>query len=213
MSTSPPGSGQGPEPYRPPPIDPATGQPYGQPLPPAVGYGAEPPKGKSMTWYWVGTVVAVLAVGVGAYLFGHSQGEKQYDPGTAKYNEIYNAGVASGKKGGLAVGQATGTKQGEAAGHAAGLQQGTEQGVAQGTADGANTALGGFGTWNTSATFYVITMKPGPQTEVPFEVSSRLQMDPTVYYSPCQSNPATLCTFPRPPAGAQAGTDTTTTGG
>ncbi len=73
------------------------------------------------------------------------------------------------------------------------------QGQAQGTQEGASAALGGFTQWD-NGTFYVVTTAAGQQAEVPTVISSRVPMASNTYYSPCESDPTTLCTFPRPPA-------------
>jgi len=176
-----------------------------------------PEKGPNMKVYWAITVVAVLGLAVAGYFFGRSQGEKQYDPGTAGYQRIYQAGYEQGRTGGEASGAAAGKKAGEEAGTKAGLEQGKAQGTAQGTQEGATAALGGFTQWDTDGTFYVVTAGSGSQDEVPTVITSRVPMSSDTYYSPCESDPSTLCTFPRPPAGgsggasAQAGDDTTDT--
>jgi len=177
-----------------------------------------PEQGPNMKVYWAITVVAVLGLAVAGYFFGRSQGERQYDPGTAGYQRIYQAGYEQGRTGGEASGAAAGKKEGEAAGTKAGLEQGKAQGTAQGTQEGATAALGGFTQWDTDGTFYVVTAGDGSQDEVPTVITSRVPMSADTYYSPCESDPSTLCTFPRPPAGggsggasAQAGDDTTDT--
>lgn len=203
MST-PGGYGQDPQNPGGAPIDPGTGRPYGQALPPgteAVAPGGPAGDGRrSMAWFWVGAAVVAIALGAAGYFFGKSQGEKEYDPGTADYKAIYDTGYQAGATAGTAAGAKAGAKAGEQKGKQAGLQQGVAQGQAQGTADGASAALGGFATWDTGGTFYVVKMAEGSQKEVPYVVESRVTMSPTTYYSPCEGNPSELCTFPRPPA-------------
>jgi len=172
--------------------------PQYQQAPGPDGTGAKRP---NMAVYWAVTIVAVLGLSVAGYFFGRSQGEKQYDPGTAGYQKIYQAGYAQGRSGGEASGAAKGKQEGLAAGTKAGLEKGQSQGQAQGTQEGAAAALGGFTQWD-NGTFYVVTTAAGQQAEVPTVISSRVPMASNTYYSPCESDPTTLCTFPRPPAGS-----------
>jgi hypothetical protein len=187
--------------------------------------GAPVKKAPNMAVYWAITIVAVLGLSVAGYFFGRSQGQNEYDPGTSGYQAIYQTGYkagqtggeASGKASGEAAGTAKGKAAGEAAGKQAGLEQGKQQGAAQGTAAGATAALGGFSSWQTN-TPYAVNVDPGTQSGVPYVISSRVLMASDTYYSPCESDPSTICTFPRPPAGsgggtASAGTDTTSTTG
>ncbi len=191
----------------------------GSPQPPAAGGHPTPPdptrKTPSMARFWSLAVLVAIALGVAGYFFGKSQGERAYDPGSDGYSAIYDKGYAAGQQAGDASGQATGQKSGEAAGKQAGLEEGAKQGRAQGTADGASTALGGFSSWQMGDDFYVVQLSAGPQSEIPYVVSSRVLMDPTLEYTPCQDDPGDLCTFPRPSTGgasAQTGEATGTTG-
>ena len=210
-----------------------SGSGYGQNPPGPGGQSGPPPyqpagtpeePQKSRTWlYWTAAIVAALAVGVGGYFLGVSQGKKDYDPGTSGYKSIYNkgfeAGQAAGTASGQAQGQKQGQKQGEAAGQKAGLEQGQKQGEAQGTQQGAAAALGGFSSWQTDGTFYVIQMSAGTQDAVPYTISSRVPMDSDYEYTPCAADPSTLCTIPKGSSGgngggsANAGADTTNGGG
>ena len=68
-----------------------SGSGYGQNPPGPGGQSGPPPyqpagtpeePQKSRTWlYWTAAIVAALAVGVGGYFLGVSQGKKDYDPG------------------------------------------------------------------------------------------------------------------------------------
>lgn len=184
---------------------------YPQPSAPGEYPPAAAPPQRSRTALWVTlAVVVAVAVGIGAYFVGKGQGESTFDPGTDKYGAIYDKGYSAGEKAGNASGSAEGQASGEKEGQAAGLEQGTKQGQAQGTAEGATAALGGFDSWETGDSFYVVQLAEGTQTGVPYTISSRVLMDPTLEYTPCEGNPGDLCTFPRATTGgasAQAGDD------
>jgi hypothetical protein len=196
-----PGGPAGPPGYGTPP-----GPPGGQP---PTAFEEEPEKKPNMAVFWTVAVVLAIVLGVGGYLFGQSQGKKDYDAGTAGYKKIYNAGFDAGAASGAATGAAKGKKAGEAAGQAAGqkagLEQGTKQGVAQGTQQGAAAALGGFSSWQTGSSFYVIQMSPGTQDAVPYVISSRVLMDPDYEYTLCASDPSNLCSFAKGTSGNDGG--------
>jgi len=181
------------------------------------GDGGDGRKRPNMAVFWTVAVVVAVVLGVGGYLLGHSNGKSDYDPGTAGYKHIYDAGYDAGQAAGNATGTAAGQKAGEAAGQKAGqqagLEQGKKQGQAQGTQQGASAALGGFGSWQTGS-FYVVQLGQGPQSEVPYVITSRVLMDPDFDYAVCANDPSSLCTFPKGSSGGGGATTTTgTTGG
>ena len=108
------------------------------------------------------------------------------------YNDIYQQGFAAGKAQGTQQGQAQGAAQGAAQGEQAGLEQGKQQGVEQGTSAGATAALGGFTTWEPGAP-YVVKVKAGSDS-VPYQISSRTQMEPDIDYALCKDDPSQVCT-------------------
>jgi len=139
-------------------------------------------------------------LGVGGYLVGHNVGQSNerdnFDAGAPGYNDIYQQGFAAGKAKGTQQGQAQGAAQGEQAGLEQGKQQGVEQGkqqgVEQGTSAGATQALGGFTTWEPGAP-YVVKVKAGSNS-VPYQISSRTQMQPDTDYALCHDDPSQVCT-------------------
>jgi hypothetical protein len=139
-------------------------------------------------------------LGVGGYLVGHNVGQSNerdnFDAGAPGYNDIYQQGFAAGKAKGTQQGQAQGAAQGEQAGLEQGKQQGVEQGkqqgVEQGTSAGATQALGGFTTWEPGAP-YVVKVKAGSNS-VPYQISSRTQMQPDIDYALCHDDPSQVCT-------------------
>jgi hypothetical protein len=148
-------------------------------------------------------VVAVLVVGVGAYLVGHEIGatneREDFDAGAPGYNVIYQQGFDAGKDKGAQQGQA----QGAAAGQKAGLEEGQQQGEAQGTAAGASAALGGFSTWEPGAP-YIVKVAPGTDP-VPYEISSRTELEPDTEYALCQDDPTQVCTVAKTDSGGSSG--------
>jgi len=170
--------------------------------PPYAAY-APPPRRSPGAGWWVAAVVAVLVVGVGAYLVGHQIGTSterdDFDAGAPGYNDIYQQGFAAGQDKGTQQGQA----QGAAAGQKAGLEQGKQQGEAQGTAAGASAALGGFTTWEAGAP-YVVKVEAGTG-DVPYEISSRTQMQPDTEYALCQDDPTQVCTVAKAATGGSTG--------
>jgi hypothetical protein len=169
------------------------------PSPPAGGYAGPsyapqpaPPSRRSGTGWWI-AVVAVLVVGIGAYLVGHEIGStnerEDFDAGAPGYDVIYQQGFDAGKDQGAQQGQA----QGAAAGQKAGLEEGEQQGEAQGTAAGASAALGGFSTWEPGAP-YIVKIRTGTDP-VPYEISSRTQLEPETEYALCQDDPTQVCTI------------------
>lgn len=150
----------------------------------------------------VGVVLIVAAIFVGKAI------EKQnYEPGASGYTAIYDAGAESGHAAGEASGQKAGheagQKQGEQEGLAKGTEQGKQAGQAEGTADGAAAALGNLGNWDTDSP-YVVTMKEGPSSEIPFAVASRTMMQPETYYKICASGQG-VCTEDDPNASSGSG--------
>lgn len=166
------------------------------PPPPAAysqpPYAAPPPSRQPGAGWWIGAALVAVVLGVGGYLVGHNIGQSNerddFDAGAPGYNDIYQQGFAAGKDQGTQQGQAQGAAQGEQAG----LEQGQQKGVEQGTSAGATQALGGFTTWEPGAP-YVIKVKAGSDS-VPYEISSRTQMQPDIDYALCQDDPSQVCT-------------------
>jgi hypothetical protein len=153
-------------------------------------------------------------LGVGGYLLGHNVGQSNerdnFDAGAPGYNVIYQQGFAAGKGQGTQQGQAQGAAQGEQTGLEQGEQTGLEQGKQQGTSAGATQALGGFTTWAPGAP-YVVKVKAG-SSSVPYQISSRTQMQPDTDYALCQDDPSQVCTVKAASdTDSKSGTDTTTT--
>jgi len=173
---------------------------YSQPPYPQAPYGAPPARRQPGAGWWIGAALVAAVLGVGGYLVGHSVGQSSerddFDAGAPGYNDIYQQGFAAGKDQGTQQGQAQGQAQGAAQGEQAGLeqgkQQGEQQGVEQGTAAGATQALGGFTTWEAGAP-YVIKVKAGSDS-VPYQISSRTQMEPDTDYALCHDDPSQVCT-------------------
>jgi hypothetical protein len=170
--------------------DPPTGA-YAQPA-----YGAPLPSPRPGAGWWVGAALVAAVLGVGGYLVGHNVGQSNerdnFDAGAPGYNDIYQQGFAAGKDQGTQQGQAQGAAQGEQAG----LEQGQQKGVEQGTSAGATQALGGFTTWEPGAP-YVIKVKAGSDS-VPYQISSRTQMQPDTDYALCRDDPSQVCTVEEP---------------
>jgi hypothetical protein len=170
------------------------------PPPPAAysqpPYAAPPPSRQPGAGWWIGAALVAVVLGVGGYLVGHNIGQSNerddFDAGAPGYNDIYQQGFAAGKSEGTQQGQAQGAAQGQQAG----LEQGQQKGVEQGTSAGATQALGGFTTWEPGAP-YVIKVKAG-STSVPYQISSRTQMQPDTDYALCQSDPSQVCTVEEP---------------
>jgi hypothetical protein len=191
-----PGSDQPRQPQPPP-----AGQ---SPPPPAANpqplYGAPPSSRNPSAGWWIGAALVAAVLGVGGYLVGHNVGQSNerdnFDAGAPGYNDIYQQGFAAGKAKGTQQGQAQGAAQGEQAGLEQGKQQGVEQGkqqgVEQGTSAGATQALGGFTTWEPGAP-YVVKVKAGSNS-VPYQISSRTQMQPNIDYALCHDDPSQVCT-------------------
>lgn len=184
------------------------------PPPPAGDYAGPayspypaPPSRRPGTGWWVGAVVAVLVVGVGAYLVGHEIGatneREDFDAGAPGYNAIYQQGFDAGTAKGAQQGQAQGQAQGAAAGQKAGLEEGEQKGEAQGTAAGASAALGGFSTWEPGAP-YIVKVRTGTDP-VPYEISSRTQFEPDTEYALCQDDPTQVCAVTKTDTGGSSG--------
>jgi len=190
-----------PGPPQPPPTVPGP-PPTGAYPQPAYGaypeppYGAPPRSRQPGAGWWIGAALVAVVLGVGGYLVGHNVGQSSerdnFDAGAPGYNDIYQQGFAAGKDQGTQQGQAQGKAQGAAQGEQAGLEQGKQQGVEQGTSAGATAALGGFTTWEAGAP-YVIKVKAGSDA-VPYQISSRTQMQPDTDYALCQDDPSQVCT-------------------
>ena len=188
-----PGDDQNRQPQAPP----GTGQ-----IPPSQAaysqppYAAPPPSRQPGAGWWVGAALVAVVLGVGGYLVGHNVGQSNerdnFDAGAPGYNDIYQQGFAAGKDQGTEQGQAQGAAQGEQAG----LEQGQQKGVEQGTSAGATQALGGFTTWEPGAP-YVIKVKAGSDS-VPYQISSRTQMQPDTDYALCRDDPSQVCTVAEP---------------
>jgi len=206
------------QPRQPPPPpasqDPATAA-YPQPA-----YGAPPPSSRPGAGWWIGAVLVAAVLGVGGYLIGHNVGQSNerdnYDAGAPGYDVIYQQGFAAGKGQGTQQGQAqgaaqgeqTGLEQGEQTGLQQGKEQGEQQGFKQGTSAGATQALGGFTTWAPGAP-YVVKVKAG-SSSVPYQISSRTQMQPDTDYALCQDEPTQVCTVAAASdTDSNSGTDTT----
>jgi hypothetical protein len=171
-------------------------------------YGTPPPSRRPGAGWWTGAALVAAVLGVGGYLVGHNVGQSNerdnFDAGAPGYNVIYQQGFAAGKGQGTQQGQAQGAAQGEQAG----LEQGKQQGVQQGTSAGATQALGGFTTWAPGAP-YVVKVKAG-SSSVPYQISSRTQMQPDTDYALCQDDPSQVCTVKAAAdTGSTSDTDTT----
>jgi hypothetical protein len=188
---------------------------------PQPAYGAPPPSRRPGAGWWIGAALVAAVLGVGGYLVGHSVGQSNerdnFDAGAPGYDVIYQQGFAAGKGEGTQQGQAqgaaqgeqTGLEQGEQTGLEQGKQQGEQQGFKQGTSAGATQALGGFTTWAPGAP-YVVKVKAG-SSSVPYQISSRTQMQPDTDYALCQDDPSQVCTVKAASdTGSKSGTDTTT---
>jgi hypothetical protein len=163
---------------------------------PQPAYGTPPPGRQPGAGWWIGAVLMAAMLGVGGYLVGHNVGQSNerdnFDAGAPGYNVIYQQGFAAGKDQGTQQGQAQGAANGEQAGLEQGKQQGQQQGVEQGTSAGASQALGGFTTWEPGAP-YVVKVEAGSDS-VPYEISSRTQMESGTDYALCQDDPSQVCT-------------------
>jgi hypothetical protein len=187
-----PGDDQPRQPQPPPAAqDPAPPAGYPQPA-----YGPPPPSRQPGAAWWIGAALVAVVLGVGGYLVGHNIGQSNerdnFDAGAPGYNDIYQQGFAAGKDEGTQQGTQQGQAQGAAQGEQAGLEQGKQQGVEEGTSAGAAQALGGFETWEPGAP-YVIKVKAGSDS-VPYQISSRTQMQPDTDYALCQNDPSQVCT-------------------
>jgi len=163
---------------------------------PPLPYGPPPRSRQPGAGWWIGAALVAVVLGVGGYLVGHNIGQSKerdnFDAGAPGYNDIYQQGFAAGKDQGTQQGQAQGAAQGEQAGLEQGKQQGQQQGIEQGTSAGATQALGGFTTWEPGAP-YVIKVKAGSDS-VPYQISSRTQMQPDTDYALCRNDPTQVCT-------------------
>jgi hypothetical protein len=171
--------------------------PQGAYPPSAYGAPPPPPPGRQPgAGWWIGAILVATVLGVGGYLVGHNVGQSNerdnFDAGAPGYNDIYQQGFAAGKDEGTQQGQAQGAAKGEQTGLEQGKAQGVQQGVQQGTTAGATQALGGFTTWETGAP-YVVKVKAGSDA-VPYQISSRTQMQPDTDYALCQDDPSQVCT-------------------
>jgi hypothetical protein len=191
----------GPVPGDDQPSQPQAAPPAAQNPAPAGGYpqypyGPPPPSRQPGAGWWIGAALVAVVLGVGGYLVGHNVGQSNerdnFDAGAPGYNDIYQQGFAAGKAQGTQQGQAQGAAKGQQAGLEQGKQQGEQQGVEQGTSAGATQALGGFTTWEAGAP-YVIKVKAGSDA-VPYQISSRTQMQPDTDYALCQNDPTQVCT-------------------
>ncbi len=134
--------------------------------------------------------IASLALMVGFYYAGRVAEQSKYDPGEPAYQEIYDAGAKSGTVSGAEAGKEKGLEEGKAEGvekgRNAGIKQGTQAGFAEGTEQGANAALGGLTGWSTDVP-YAVQFGEGPSSNVPYAITTRLLMQPGVYYKICNS--------------------------
>ncbi len=192
-----PGDDQPRQPQAPPPAGPSPA-PAGAYPPPS--YGEPPPSRQPSAGFWIGAALVAAVLAVGGCFVGHNVGQSNerdnFDAGAPGYNDIYQQGFAAGKEQGTQQGQAQGAAKGEQAGLEQGKQQGQQQGVEQGTSAGAIQALGGFTTWE-PGTPYVIKVKAGSDS-VPYQISSRTQMQPDTDYALCRDDPSQVCTVEEP---------------
>jgi hypothetical protein len=178
---------------------------------PQPAYGAPPANRRPGAGWWIGAALVAAVLGVGGYLVGHNVGQSNerdnFDAGAPGYNDIYQQGFAAGKGQGTQQGQAQGAAKGEQTGLEQGKQQGQQEGVKEGTSAGATQALGGFTTWDPGAP-YVVKVKASSGS-VPYQISSRTQMQPDTDYALCQDNPSQVCTVEEASdTGSTSGTDT-----
>ncbi len=182
-----------------PPYPPQPGQPVDPQAAQTQQYGQVPPGPEDPTKKLKRTLIfggiAALVLIVGAFFAGQKLEADKYKPGEAEYEKIYAAGQASGTTSGEKSGQLSGFKEGVAKGlekgKKAGLEEGEAEGEAQGQQDGASAALGGLSGWSTDVP-YVVQFEEGPNKNVPYAISSRLLMQPGVYYKICDSG-ANVC--------------------
>jgi hypothetical protein len=174
---------------------------------------AAPESGGSNRLLIVLWVVAVVAVGVGAYFVGKAaadaggaekKGERQgraaeaatYAPGTSKYQAIYRKGENSGRATGERLGRREGERQGAERGRKVGFERGekvgTLKGERAGVVSGANAALGGLTGWDVGS-WYIVKMATGANG-VPYAVAQRKEMSVNDRYAICADNPADVCT-------------------
>ena len=171
--------------------------------------------GKNTTVIIVVAVIAVIAVGVGAYFLGNSaadadgaeargqtEGEEKAKAEFAEGRPAYAAIFRKGFQAGQAEGQQSGERQGQQRGYDRGTevgleqgeqrgqQQGQQQGQSQGVKTGAEEALGNL-TWQ-DGSFYVVRIAKGT-AEVPNRVDDRKLMEPNENYHVCTFNPDLIC--------------------
>jgi hypothetical protein len=164
-------------------------------------------------------VIAAIAVGFyfigksaadasGAEQKGYDEGREEalanFEPGAGGYERIYHVGYREGREAGRRQGirvgtrrgeregQATGEAEGEKAGLEQGQQEGERQGQRTGEGEGASAALGNFASWD-DGSFYIVRMGSGNNSEVPYQVESRLLMAPGDTYHICNSDPNEIC--------------------
>lgn len=137
-------------------------------------------------------VLAIVAVGAGAFFIGRSNGENrgedtvraEYQPGQPAYQAIYAKGQAAGNASGQAQGQKTGQEKG--------TKLGLEKGTAQGQVTGANDVFAGFsGGWQTGA-FYIVLIEKGSGS-VNYSIDSRKEMQSGFDYKICENNSNEIC--------------------
>lgn len=156
------------------------------------------------TWIAL-AVLAIAAVGVGAFFAGRSNGESRgedkYKSGSADYQAIYDKGEAAGedkyKPGsadyqaiydkGKSAGQASGEKSGQEKGQKLGLEKGEQQGKVT----GANDVFNAFSSWEVGG-LYIVQIGQG-SGGVDYVIASRKQMEEGNDYKLCVDDPSSVC--------------------
>jgi hypothetical protein len=179
--------------------------------PPATPVPPDSSGGGNRTALILGVLVALIAVGAGAYFVGkagadadgaRNEGKREgrdaeaatYAPGTTKYQAIYRRGVVAGTAAGRRAGERTGAERGKRVGIERGERVGELQGERAGITTGANAALGGLADWE-PGTWYIVKLATGANG-VPYAIDSRKQMLPAERYAICADNPGDVCSEP-----------------
>ncbi|MDX6696914.1 MAG: hypothetical protein QOE65_311 [Solirubrobacteraceae bacterium] len=179
--------------------------------PPATPVPPEPRRGGNRVALIVGVLLALAAVGAGAYFLGKEGADAKgarrdgelkgrlaataaYAPGTSKYQAIYRRGLAAGTTAGRRAGERQGAERGRKIGFDRGKRVGDLQGARQGIVSGSNAALGGFTDWTPGA-YYIVKFGTGANG-VAYAVDSRKQMTQADRYAICANNPGDICTQP-----------------
>jgi hypothetical protein len=143
----------------------------------------------------IATMAMVAAAGIGGFLIGRARNSDQPSPASIQTarstaeRDGYNRGYGAGRVDGTIAGEKTGESDGYGRGHQAGLRQADR--VIQKAVDGAFNAgaksvFDGFGSPWLPGSWYVVKVTSG-SAGIPYELATRLQMDPSSYYNVCPS--------------------------